>query len=1165
MDGEATFDKRKRRGGRRSRRRRRRSSQVGEGDEASAPPTQPFEAVEEASDKRATCSGNADSTGTETNTAVPTPPAAEQGAKRRASEGASTAPNDVVIIVDDGDPQPTSPSLPNVKPFKKARTLPSSLLRAPSNTNGSGVSGRDGPSQQPSDADSPSQLSLDQHRLIANKRREALRRKREAQRQRWREQGMKALKESGLLSVQQQKQTERDMARAAYHNDNSNNSNDNSNNNNNNTSSTDPANAKATTAAAATAAAATQDGQDVAEPQHDQQQQQQQQQQPSPSSSPRKQTDLWVIGPNTSPQHNRRLREQQILNEQRQERWAYSTHVHGEPYANNHHHDSTPWYALQREAADLNPPSNTDYCGDGGGGRGDGIGDGRGRVSPPPPPATPSSGPMWMSARALLAKMHSPSPPPSPSTQSLSTATTPRHEPLARMLNTSTASGEAAAKQSRQLFKQTQQQHQQTQQQPQQQQDQAKAPSSSSSSSSSSSMKPVEMREQLTEVPMVLAREQLNAIRAAENGHNIFLTGSAGVGKSFTLKKIITRLAQLNKRVYVTATTGIAAINLEAQATTIHSFSGIRLGHEPAWMLINRISSLTKKNQPGFRWQRCDVLVIDEISMLSASVFSKLDAVGRALRRRKDLPFGGLQLIVCGDFFQLPPVPGIVPCPECGNRDPKHRIFKKSADGRKLIECLYEYGSDPNTSSGRSSKHTQKRKNKGQQTHGKSMRVCRCVFDGETRYAFEPDPLGNNVWSECNFQVHHLVKVYRQSDKSFISALQKVRWGRVDDDVKAVLAAAQRQLSLADNIVPTRLYGQNREVGAQVMLLRNLDTAAGLCNGSRGVVVDFVTIDRALDMHEFQRNSDASPAVIRAWMQQQERLPVVIFENSRLRTIYPCLYSRELDRATAGRYQIPLRLAWAMTIHKCQGMSLDKVEISLDHSFASGQAYVALSRARSLSGLQLTVFDTNVISADPVVFEFYEAIKCKQTNGRDGGGGDDDVDDDGDSTAKAKKKMMMKKGTSTCGVVKKEEEEDVNGGDGSGARVVPAGKTAKTLLQLEPKKEEGDDITTLEDVTRTDNHKDDDDNNNDDDDDDDDDDSDCEVLSVIEGACRACGIDTASKTTSSTCSNTSVGEDVKQLLRDAAAAFVSSSTTLPSQDAFLELAREAFADAKKKT
>ncbi|XP_078528022.1 ATP-dependent DNA helicase PIF1-like [Lissotriton helveticus] len=326
--------------------------------------------------------------------------------------------------------------------------------------------------------------------------------------------------------------------------------------------------------------------------------------------------------------------------------------------------------------------------------------------------------------------------------------------------------------------------------------------------------------------------------------------------------------------------------------------------------------------RPGVRqhWISCQHLIIDEVSMVEGEFFDKLEAVARAVRR-KDEPFGGIQLIICGDFLQLPPV-------------------------TKTSE--------------------------------------------RTTFCFQA-----KSWQKCIHLNMELTAVRRQTDKTFISLLQAVRLGRCTEEVTDQLTRTVTHRIERDGILATRLCTHKDDVevtnesrlaqlpgemrsfealdsdpmlvktinaqcpvgrliqlkeGAQVMLAKNLDVGRGLVNGARGVVVGF------------QAESKGLPKV---------RFLCGVTEVIKM--------ERWVFKAHGGifltRQQLPLKLAWAISIHKSQGMSLDCVEISLARVFESGQAYVALSRARSLEGLRVMDFDPKAVRANPHVLQFYSRLR----------------------------------------------------------------------------------------------------------------------------------------------------------------------------------------------
>ncbi|XP_026709707.1 ATP-dependent DNA helicase PIF1 [Athene cunicularia] len=412
--------------------------------------------------------------------------------------------------------------------------------------------------------------------------------------------------------------------------------------------------------------------------------------------------------------------------------------------------------------------------------------------------------------------------------------------------------------------------------------------------------------------PARLSAEQEAVMDAVRSGKSIFFTGCAGTGKSFLLKKVVGSLPP--KSTYATASTGVAACHIGG--TTLHAFAGIGSGKAPLEQCIQLAE------RPGVRqhWLACQHLIIDEISMVDGKFFDRLEAVARAVRKR-DEPFGGIQLIICGDFLQLPPV---------------------------------------------------------------------CKANEETKFCFQA-----KSWRKCIHVNMELTEVRRQTDKTFVSLLSAVRLGRCTEEVTRQLMQTAANRSERDGILATRLCTHKDDVeitnerclqqlsgevhtfealdsdpmlvklidaqcpvggrvelklGAQVMLAKNLDVSQGLVNGARGVVVGFESEQKGLPKVRFL-----------CGVTQVIKMEKWVFKGP--------------SGVHLSRQQLPLKLAWAISIHKSQGMSLDCVEISLSRVFESGQAYVALSRARSLAGLRVLDFDPKAVRADPSVLQFYRQLR----------------------------------------------------------------------------------------------------------------------------------------------------------------------------------------------
>lgn len=449
-------------------------------------------------------------------------------------------------------------------------------------------------------------------------------------------------------------------------------------------------------------------------------------------------------------------------------------------------------------------------------------------------------------------------------------------------------------------------------------------------------------------------------------GKNVFLTGGGGTGKSYLLNVIHrhlptkrTNAVGLPWRISTTALTGCAAVLLGSHAKTVHSWAAIGLGKGTAEELAASIKSRKKAKF----WNQTDLLIIDEISMMSAELFEKLSRIGQIIRKNAR-PFGGIQLLLVGDFFQLPPVirdlSGSKATPIFAFQTP---TWSSAVDITIELQTIHRQRDD----------------------------AFRKILTEARRGDMTPESIAA-LKARCGLKWQHLkirptllfprrAEVDRINEAN-LAALTSTHYtykagfqtGVPNSKVKSLPPGAVRQIIRSDEVMTyyDGLIGLNehdpdflREVeymdrdavyagevtlaaDAQVMLLVNLDVESGLVNGSRGVVVGFLPESRA---------------------------PIVEFLNGEKRPIYPHTWLIE-EYSSAERKifraQTPLRLAYAVTIHKSQGASLDSALIDIGkNTFEYGQAYVALSRVRSLEALYIHAFEPKAVQAHPLVRDFY--------------------------------------------------------------------------------------------------------------------------------------------------------------------------------------------------
>ncbi|PWK15263.1 intein [Psychrobacter immobilis] len=451
---------------------------------------------------------------------------------------------------------------------------------------------------------------------------------------------------------------------------------------------------------------------------------------------------------------------------------------------------------------------------------------------------------------------------------------------------------------------------------------------------------------------------QSSALDILKTGQNVFLTGSAGSGKTYTLNQYIDYLRARRVPVAVTASTGIAATHMNG--TTIHSWSGIGIKDE----LSDRdLTTLSRKQFLADRLKDTAVLVIDEISMLHAK---QLNLVSQVLKhiRKNDKAFGGIQVVVAGDFFQLPPI---------GSKGETNRekfAFMSEAwlDAKFHICYLSEQH-----------RQVSEAANGGLDLDDILNQIRRQEVTFESIAALEAT-FDQNVDIKRTRLYTHNLNVNSINDKELAALDGKMMrfTARSTGDSKLV-ETLKKTVRTQDDLV--------LKVGAKVMFIKN-NTELGVSNGTMGELIGFAAVkiddskDSSDDLIEDDSESIANETdktvkgkgkkaikeKPKAKKPTTQKMPVVRLNSGREVIAEPeeWIIEDETGDVLASYEQVPLCLAWAITIHKSQGMTLDAAEIDLSRTFELGQGYVALSRLKSLAGLQLLGMNDMSLQLDPL-------------------------------------------------------------------------------------------------------------------------------------------------------------------------------------------------------
>jgi ATP-dependent DNA helicase PIF1 len=449
---------------------------------------------------------------------------------------------------------------------------------------------------------------------------------------------------------------------------------------------------------------------------------------------------------------------------------------------------------------------------------------------------------------------------------------------------------------------------------------------------------------------MLLSDEQQIALDKFKKGENLFITGPGGTGKTFLIKELINNCS---KKIQVCALTGCAAILLQCNARTIHSWSGIKLANGE---IEDIVESIVNNKYQRKTWRSTQVLIIDEVSMMSKKIFDLLNIVAKTCRHNIK-PFGNMQIIFLGDFYQLPPVNKsddednnkfCFESEEWFNVFPKNnhilltKIFRQDDIEYKNILMNIRKGIfDKKTK-----EILEKRKIKFEKDDKEQDNIIK-IFPLKIKV----DRVNITNFLKLEGEEYNSDILIKKDVKEMIDSGKPI----ADKYIEAYKRASPKQVDFEINYIRGNSPSVNElklKIGARVMCIINLDMDNEICNGSQGVVENIVK-DNKNDM----------------------KIILVKFDNGIRREISKHGWQSEVY-PNIVMYQFPLVLAWAITIHKIQGATLDKGIMDIgDSIFEYGQTYVALSRIKKLEGLYLTALNINKIKVNPTVNEFYKKIE----------------------------------------------------------------------------------------------------------------------------------------------------------------------------------------------
>lgn len=437
---------------------------------------------------------------------------------------------------------------------------------------------------------------------------------------------------------------------------------------------------------------------------------------------------------------------------------------------------------------------------------------------------------------------------------------------------------------------------------------------------------------------MNFTETQQTAFDAYLKGENIFITGSGGCGKSYFIKSLYEHAINNKKNIKVASLTGCSAILLNCNATTIHKWGSLGLAKGEEFDIYTKIIKMKRKDN----YLNTEILVIDEVSMLNQKMFELLDYLCKKIRKNNEL-FGGIQLILSGDFYQLPPVctdkSNLLESSFCFESPLWAETFKHSF----IFDINFRQNNDPEFF-----EILQK------------IRQGKIDFETTEKLIYCSQKKINNDDPVKPTKIFPIKKKVDQINQEELSKLKdkmynyspQIYYNNTEVQVKQITPTSMK--TEIEYVLKNSMFEEELKlcIGSQVMCISNIDQENNLVNGSQGIIIGF----------EYDVENNENYPIIKFDKIDQ---PKVIKRNS---------WKIESDNKYTIS-QIPIILSWAITIHKSQGLSIEKALIDIGNNiFEYGQTYVALSRVKSLNGLYLTKVNARKIKAHPKVIQFYNSL-----------------------------------------------------------------------------------------------------------------------------------------------------------------------------------------------